>query len=187
MGLVKVYKALLRLLSGGTLHPPPPVPLLMSTSEDFSVPFHSLIKLCYTKTLKWSSLFPGPKAKSSTLEITNWTPFTLSYHNQANQHVHHFHFCHFPLFLCWELLLVKQTRSTQQYYHIAVHHFSRTYLFILHAAAAAAKSLQLCLTLCDPTDGSPNGSPVPGILQARTLEWVAISFSNVWKWKVNMK
>ena len=47
------------------------------------------------------------------------------------------------------------------------------------AAAAAAKSLQLCLTLCDPRDGSPPGSPIPGILQARTLEWVAISFSMV--------
>ena len=46
------------------------------------------------------------------------------------------------------------------------------------AAAAAAKSLQLCPTLCDPRDGSPPGSAVPGILQARTLEWVAISFSN---------
>ena len=46
------------------------------------------------------------------------------------------------------------------------------------AAAAAAKSLQSCLTLCDPIDGSPPGSPIPGILQARTLEWVAISFSN---------
>ena len=46
------------------------------------------------------------------------------------------------------------------------------------AAAAAAKSLQSCPTLCDPIDGSPPGSPVPGILQARTLEWVAISFSN---------
>ena len=55
------------------------------------------------------------------------------------------------------------------------------------AAAAAAKSLQLCLTLCDPIDSSPPGSPVPGILQARTLEWVAISFSNVWKWKVKVK
>ena len=53
--------------------------------------------------------------------------------------------------------------------------------------AAAAKSLQLCLTRCDPTDGSPPGSPVPGILQARTLEWVAISFSNAWKWKVKVK
>ena len=52
---------------------------------------------------------------------------------------------------------------------------------------AAAKSLQLCLTLCDPIDGSPPGSPVPGILQARTLEWVAISFSNAWKWKRKVK
>ena len=53
--------------------------------------------------------------------------------------------------------------------------------------AAAAKSLQSCPTLCDPIDGSPPGSPVPGILQARTLEWVAISFSNTWKWKMKMK
>ena len=57
----------------------------------------------------------------------------------------------------------------------------------LMAAAAAAKSPQLCPTLCDPIDGSPPGSPVPGILQARTLEWVAISFSNAWKWKVKVK
>ena len=54
-------------------------------------------------------------------------------------------------------------------------------------AAAAAKSLQLCLTLCDPIDGSLLDSPIPGILQARTLEWVAISFSNAWKWKVKVK
>ena len=51
----------------------------------------------------------------------------------------------------------------------------------------AAKSLQSCPTLCDPIDGSPPGSPVPGILQAITLEWVAISFSNAWKWKVKVK
>ena len=50
-----------------------------------------------------------------------------------------------------------------------------------------AKSLQSCPTLCDPVDGSPPGSPVPGILQARTLEWVAISFSSAWKWKVKVK
>ena len=54
-------------------------------------------------------------------------------------------------------------------------------------ATAAAKSLQSCPTPCDPIDGSPPGSPVPGILQARTLEWVAISFSNAWKWKVKVK
>ena len=60
-------------------------------------------------------------------------------------------------------------------------------LEVRSAAAAAAKSLQSCPTLCDPIDGSPTGSPVPGILQARTLEWVAISFSNAWKWKVKVK
>ena len=51
----------------------------------------------------------------------------------------------------------------------------------------AAKSLQSCPTLCDPIDSSPQGSPIPGILQARTLEWVAISFFNAWKWKVKVK
>ena len=51
----------------------------------------------------------------------------------------------------------------------------------------AAKSLQSCPNLCDPIDGSPPGSPVPGILQARTLEWLAISFSSAWKWKVKVK
>ena len=57
----------------------------------------------------------------------------------------------------------------------------------LHVAAAAAKSFQSCPILCDPVDSSPPGSTVPGILQARTLEWVAISFSNAWKWKVKVK
>ena len=55
------------------------------------------------------------------------------------------------------------------------------------AAAATAKLLQSCPTLCDPIDGNPLGSTVPGILQARILEWVAISFSNAWKWKVKVK
>ena len=60
-------------------------------------------------------------------------------------------------------------------------------LLLINYAAATAKSLQSCPTLCGPIDGSPPGSPVPGILQARTLEWVAISFSNAWKWKVKVK
>ena len=59
--------------------------------------------------------------------------------------------------------------------------------FVEFISAAAAKSLQSCPTLRDPIDGSPPGSPVPGILQARTLEWVAISLSNAWKWKVKVK
>ena len=60
-------------------------------------------------------------------------------------------------------------------------------IYVQWCKAAAAKSLQSCPTLCDPTDGSPPGSPVPGILQTRTMEWVAISFSNAWKWKVKVK
>ena len=59
--------------------------------------------------------------------------------------------------------------------------------FIPHNCLAAAKSLQSCPTLCDPIDSSPPGSPVPGILQARTLEWVADSFSNAWRWKVKIE
>ena len=91
----------------------------------------------------------------------------------------------------WELCLFY-ILFIQSFIYISMN----SWLFILYpglksdavaAAAAAAKSLQSCLTLCDPTDGSPPGSPVPGILQARTLECVAISFSNVWKWKVKVK
>ena len=59
--------------------------------------------------------------------------------------------------------------------------------FPITAMLCNAKSLQSCPTLCDPIDSSPPGSPVPGILQARTLEWVAISFSNAWKWKEKVK
>ena len=56
-----------------------------------------------------------------------------------------------------------------------------------YTAAAVTKSLQSCPTLCDPIDGSPPGSPIPEILQARALEWVDISFSNAWKWKVSVR
>ena len=63
----------------------------------------------------------------------------------------------------------------------------RWWLAFFSTTITTAKSLQSCPTLCDPIDGSPPGSPVPGILQARTLEWVAISFSNAWKWKGKVK
>ena len=65
--------------------------------------------------------------------------------------------------------------------------FSPPSILLLQKVCATAKSLQSCLTLCDPIDGSPPGSPILGILQAITLEWVAISFSNAWKWKVKLK
>ena len=70
---------------------------------------------------------------------------------------------------------------------LIIPNFCFSMLLFSHPAAAAAKSLQLCPTLCDPTEGLLPSSSVPGILQARTVEWVAISFSNAWKWKVKGK
>ena len=81
-----------------------------------------------------------------------------------------------------ELLTTDIAAKLEMYWHTS--HSSGG----LHVIpAAAAKSLQSCPTLCDPIDGSPPGSPIPGILQARTLERVTISFSNTWKWKVKVK
>ena len=89
---------------------------------------------------------------------------------------------------------VASSSSNAWKWKVKVNSLSRVQLFTTpwtaaHQAppAAAAKSLQSCPTLCNPIDGSPPGSPAPGILQARTLEWVAISFSNAWKWKVKVK
>ena len=76
------------------------------------------------------------------------------------------------------LALEQQTGSALGKEYIKAVYCHLAYLTYMQSAAAAAKSFQLCPTLCDPIDGSPPGSPVPGILQARTLEWVAISFSN---------
>ena len=107
---------------------------------------------------------------------------------------------HFLSETAWDLLYrkssfgVSQKKKKKEYGHF-------NYLFLLfpmlcpnilfhffmHAAAATAKLLQSCPTLCDTIDSSPSGAPVPGILQARTLEWVAMSFSNAWKWKVKVK
>ena len=91
----------------------------------------------------------------------------------------------------WNIFLVQCLYS---HFHII---FKQQFLFgtfqdskhpiLSFSAAAAAKSHQSCPTLCDPMDGSPPGSPVPGTLQAKTLERVAISFSNAWKWKVKVK
>ena len=78
-----------------------------------------------------------------------------------------------------EVDMEKQTGSKLGKEYIMAVYCHPAYLtYMQNAAASAAKSLQSCLTLCDPIDGSPSGSPIPGILQARTLEWAAISFSN---------
>ena len=81
-------------------------------------------------------------------------------------------------------LVQRQVRNIRQNLAVVMDMALRE---LIPAAAAAAKLLQSCPTLCDLMDCSPPGFPVPGILQARTLEWVAISFSNAWKWKVKVK
>ena len=85
------------------------------------------------------------------------------------------------IWLCWVLVVARWIFSYSMW------NLSFGLQDLVPFAAAAAKSLQSCLTLCNPIDGSPPGSPVPRILQARTLEWVAISFSNTWTWKVKVK
>ena len=88
------------------------------------------------------------------------------------------------LFYKWELAIQESERGLFMIQwkgcFSSVQSLRRVWLF-------AAKSLQSCPTLCDPIDGGPAGAPVPGILQTRTLDWVAISFSNAWKWKVKVK
>ena len=81
----------------------------------------------------------------------------------------------------------KREGKISKIIYIHTYIYTHTYICTYVYAAAAAKSRQSCPTLCDPIDGSPPGSAIPGILQARTLEWVAISFSNTWRWKVKVK
>ena len=97
---------------------------------------------------------------------------------------------------CWALLLSEGVRVPHFDLSVVFNWvfclqiiYTSLWLLIskISAAAAAAKSLQLCPTLCNPIVGSPTGSLDPGILQARILEWVAICFSNAWKWKVKVK
>ena len=82
--------------------------------------------------------------------------------------------------------IIKQRELYYSMYYSRELYYSTLYKYTIMETATTT-SLQSCPTLCDPTDSSPPGSPAPGILQARTLEWVDISFSNAWKWKVKVK
>ena len=93
------------------------------------------------------------------------------------------------IYFNWRIITLQYCDSFLPYINMNwawIGHCPLHSLSLYPGAAATAKSLQSCPTLCDPIDGSPPGSPVPGILQARTLEWVAISFSNAWRWKVKV-
>ena len=140
------------------------------------IQFFIYLNLCigyWNFTFKPSPLYLMPIFNSSILRNVSplqswhkWSAFISS-------------FCNSLFWPFWNLILCIMLSTTVWWF---CHHVE---LFL--AAAAAAKLLQSCPTLCDPIDGSPPGFPVPGILQARTLEWVAISFSNAWKWKAKVK
>ena len=122
----------------------------------------------YSNTHVWRILWteePGRYSTQGGRVGCNWSDWALD-----RQTVEHLTLQNYPSQARWRELKYAQPRKTSS-----------------HNMLAAAKSLQSCPTLCDPIDGSPPGCPVPGILQARTLEWVAISFSNAWKWKVKVK
>ena len=100
--------------------------------------------------------------------------------------IHSVTVCSYYLF-CLFLILLLHGGRVPYFWLQKLSKIKETCLNLEKWYAAAVKSLQSCPTLCDPIDSSPPGSPIPGILQARTLEWVAISFSNAWKWKVKVK
>ena len=127
-----------------------------------------------------------------TLSLAEKSVSSFSTHSYSHSFSHLLN-VYWAFTLCWALRQAMDGTVSKIGHAPAPMEFSLgkqkywTRYFREDAAAAAAKSLHSCLTLCDPTDGSPPGSPIPGILQARTLEWVAISFSNAWKWKVKGK
>ena len=156
--------------------------------KDFRLPGSSLQEISQAGTLKWvlisysrTSSQPRDRTRISRVSyigrwiIYHWATWEVQRHAEGGINLEHLfwsvYFAHFQSLVYHGFLLLSSC------FHRAA----------AAAAAAAAKSLQLCPTLCDPIDGSPPGFPVPGILQARTLEWVAISFSNAWKWKVKVK
>ena len=129
--------------------------------------FLSLLAICWNSAFKWVYLSFSPL-------LFPFSSFTAICKTSSGNH---FAFLHF---FFWGLVLIPVSYTVSP---TSIHSSSGT-LSIRSAAAAAAKSLQSCPTLCDHIVGSPLVSSVPGILQARILEWVAISFSNAWKWKV---
>ena len=108
--------------------------------------------------------------------------------NVGQAYLHHFHLLLIPSFhIRLGMLVWVASALYPQFCLFKIQPCMLLLTLAAATAAAAAKSLQLWPTVRNPIDGSPPGSPVPGILQVRTLEWVAISFSNVWKWKVKVK
>ena len=140
------------------------------------------IGLCYTITwishrcIYVFSLLNLPPTLSHPYRLSQSTRLS-SLHHTSNSHW---------ISILHRVMYVFQCYSFNLSHPLFPHHVQKSVLYVCVSTAAAA-SFQSCLTLCDPTDRSPSGSPIPGVFQARTLEWVAISFSNAWKWKVKVK
>ena len=125
------------------------------------------------------------------ITLLNWPLVLISYfYIKSRPSDSAFRNPHHKTSLCLSQLysqLLKLHSSSARLFSVHGPDFSVSYSLLPCCLAAAAKLLQSCPTLCNPIDGSPPGFPVPEILQERTLEWVAISFSNAWKWKVKVK
>ena len=148
--------------------------------------FSNVISWVYGQKITLNTILQDPVSSFYTpCNLSDFgVSFTLFAHFLSNIRFHGFHLG-FQIFLSMTSSLLPLLLFSAFFLSFFPLHLLP--LLFLTAAAAAAKSLQSCLTLCDPIDCSPPGSTVPGILQARTLEWVAISFSNAWKWKVKVK
>ena len=172
-----------------------PILLLSSVSLHWSLrkAFLSLLAILWNSAFRWEYLSFSPLLFASLL-------FTAIWKASSDSHFAFLHFFSMGVVLIPVSCTVSRTSvhswflSPLQWFvsfSLAVHEFISSdhseQHFSFFETAAAAKSLQSCPMLCNPIHGSPWGSPVPGILQARTLEWVAISFSSAWKWKVKVK
>ena len=154
--------------------------LTLCDPMDCSLPGFSIHGTFQARILEWVAI--SFSRRSSWPRDWTWVSCTVSrrFTIWARREVH----------LCQSVLLIFSYKSCIVYgltFKSLIHFESILMYGVKKCSAAAAKLLQSCPTLCDPIDGSPPGSPVPGILQARTLEWVAISFSSAWKWKVKVK
>ena len=167
-----------------------------SSSKNHHVWQNNCLHLFYKPRVKFDHFFQQFISYPS-LFLLSWTNlgFWCFSPRLLSSHLYHISFVHlfdhaiyllsetcsaFPLDHWLSLILLLSSLHVFYYKNFQTHYWV---IWIL----CAAKSLQSCPTLCDPIDGSPPGSAVPGILQARTLECVAISFSNAWKWKVKVK
>ena len=133
----------------------------------------------------WVFVTPWTAACQAFLSFTTFQSLLRLMSVESVMPSNHLILCH-TFFSCLQSFLASWSFPMSRFFASGGQYFGAS-ASVLLLNAAAAKSLQSCLTLCDQIDGSPPGSPVPGILQARTLEWVAISSSNAWEWKVKVK